>query len=76
MAEIMMKFKLVRNNECFEAKLDDRLSFVDNLKMLEVLSKKDIKNCYVYDPNKKIFLDVNIPLNNFEISSFVIFNLF
>ena len=75
MKQIMIRFKIIKNDECIEVKFDDRLSFKDNLKLLENIYKRNLTDLNVYDQNKGIFLDMNIPINNFEINSFMTFTL-
>ena len=76
MHKLLIRFKLVKNNKVIEAYLDNRLSFKENIEMLNSALDESIGDFYVYDPNKKVFLDRNIPLCNFNITSFMILYLF
>lgn len=76
MYDKLIRFKLVKNNDVFEMILDSRLSFKDNFKLLQNLVKVNLKNIKVFDPNKRIFLDVNVPIDSFNINGFCLFYLF
>lgn len=76
MNEILIRFKVVKNNRIIEAYLDRRLSFNSNFKYLSKISNYSLINYKVYDPNKKIFLDCDVPIETFSINSFMLFYLF
>lgn len=76
MYEKLMRFKIIKDERVFDAYLDERLSFVDNFKMLMHISDFDIDDCRVYDPAKKVFLDNKIPIREFNINDFKIMYLF
>lgn len=56
--------------------LDSRLSLKENLKYLNDLVDLDLNNAVIYDQNKKIFLDGDVPLERFEIDYFITLHLF
>lgn len=76
MHKIMVRFKIVKDNRIIETCLDKRLSFIENIDLLNNILDEKVNDFYVYDPNKRIFLDKNIPLYEFAITSFMIFYLF
>lgn len=76
MYEVMIRFKIVRNNEYLEVCLDSRLSFKDNLKILSELIDMDLKDMNIYDPIKKMFLDKETPIAEFNINYFISLQLF
>lgn len=76
MHDVLIRFKLIKNDYVFEAVLDSRLSFKDNFKLLQNIIDKNLKNIRVFDPNKRVFLDENTPLVNFNINNFILLYLF
>lgn len=62
-----MRFNLLKYNYVFDCKLDKRLSFKANFKLLSKLVNKNLNNCRVYDFNKKVFLNLEIPISCFNI---------
>lgn len=71
-----MRFKVIKDGRVFDAYLDERLSFLDNFKMLVHISDFDLDGFRVYDPIKKIFLNNNIPIEDFNIKSYKMMYLF
>ena len=76
MHKVMIRFKDVVSGKSIEVQLDDRLSFKDNFVILEEILDRDLKDDQVYDPHKKIFLDRNIPLSEFQFEGFIFLHLF
>ena len=76
MYEVLIRFKIVKKNRYLEVSFDSRLSFKDNLKILSELVDVDLSDMYVYDPVKRIFLDREIPVSEFDISYFISLQLF
>lgn len=77
MNKILLRFEIVKNNRVIEVYLDSRLSFSNNFKLLaNIIEIKDIDEYLVYDANKGIFLDRNVPICNFDIKYFMSFKLF
>ena len=76
MFKVPIRFVLVKSSEILEVKLDIRLSFEDNFKIIKKLIKTNYDNIYVFDPIRKIFLRRDLPLFNFEIETFRMFYLF
>lgn len=76
MYEKLMRFKIIKDDRVFDAYLDERLSFVDNFRMLMHISDYEINDCMVYDPSKNIFLDNKMPIREFDINDFKIMYLF
>lgn len=76
MFTIPVRLMFVKNNKIVEVKMDKRLSFEDNFKMLNKLWKYKDEKFYVFDPIRKIFLRRDIPLLQFEIETFRMFHLF
>ena len=76
MAEVFLRLTDVISQETVEVSFDSRLSFRDNFLLLKQMIGKDYSSAEVYDPDKKIFLDRNIPLSEFEFAGFVRLHLF
>ena len=76
MHQKLMRFKIIKDDRVFEAYLDERLSFLENFKMLVHIVDYDLDGFMVYDPKKKIFLDNDIPIEVFNINSFKLMYLF
>lgn len=76
MHEKLIRFKIIKDDRVIETYLDERLSFNENLKYLARISDFDIDGFKVYDPNKKVFLNNEIPIEVFNISSFMLMYLF
>lgn len=76
MHEKLIRFKIIKDDRVIETYLDERLSFNENLKYLARISDFDTDGFKVYDPNKKVFLNNEIPIEVFNISSFMLMYLF
>ena len=76
MYRIPIRFRIVKTGEILEVYFDVRLSFRENMEMLNRIREEKITDFRVYDPHKKIFLDRNIPLKEFHIERFILFCLF
>jgi hypothetical protein len=76
MNEVYLRLTDVVRQETVEVRFDRRLSFRENFSLLKQMIKRDYEEAEVYDPDKKIFLDRNIPLSEFEFAGFVRLHLF
>ena len=76
MHRVSVRLKDVKDSWIVEAYFDERLSLLENLAILEELCGKKVKDRKVYDPNKRIFLDRNIPLKEFVLNGMVLLELF
>lgn len=76
MYEILIRFHIVIDNSVLETKLDSRLSFLENFKLLENIYDKDLSKCKVYDNYRKKFLNMNVKLSEFNFNSFIELILF
>ena len=76
MHKVLFRLVDVSNKKTAEVSLDERLSFKENFKILEMILNMRLKEAMVYDPYKKIFLDRNIPLKSFGFKGFVLLYLF
>lgn len=76
MNKVLLRLKSIKSNNVYEVYFDTRLSFNENIGLLNNLIKEPIKNAYIYDPVKRIFLDTKVPLSSFEIGYFMILYLF
>lgn len=72
----LFRFKIIKDDRVIETYLDERLSFNDNLKYLSKIVDFDADGFKVYDPNKKIFINNEIPIEVFNINSFMLLYLF
>lgn len=71
----LMRFKVIKDDTIIDAYLDDRLSFKDNFKYLKNIVEID-DEYKIYDPNKKVFLNNEIPIEVFNINSYMLMYLF
>ena len=76
MHKIPIRFRIVRTGEILEVCFDIRLSFIQNMELLNQADRVVADDFRVYDPHKKIFLDRNIPLSEFHLERFMSFCLF
>ena len=76
MNKVMIRLKNIRKSETMELVFDRRLSFKENINLLNMLREDKIDNFLIYDPIKRIFLDIDIPLERFNINGFMMFDLF
>jgi len=76
MYEKLMRFKVIKDDRVFDAYLDERLSFVDNFKLLENILDTSSNYYKVYDPNKKLFLNTSVPIEEFSISNYMMMYLY
>ncbi len=76
MNEVYLRLTDVVRQETIEVRFDRRLSFRENFSLLKQMIKRDYEEAEVYDPDKKIFLDRNIPLAEYELTGFVRLHLF
>ena len=71
MAEVYLRFTDIIRRETFEVRFDSRLPFRDNFSILSQMLGKDYGEAEIYDPDKKIFLDRNIPLAEYGFAGFI-----
>jgi len=76
MHKILIRLKIIKENRIIDVRMDNRLSLIDNLSFIGFLAGISFKDSYIYDPNKKIFLDRNIPLSQFDIRDYMMLYLF
>lgn len=76
MYEKLMRFKVIKDNRIIEAMLDERLSFIENFKYIVHISDFDPEGLKVYDPSIKAFLKEDLPIEVFNINSFMLMYLF
>lgn len=76
MNEILIRFKLIKDNRVLDVFVDERLNFKANYKLLSNIVEIDRFDYKVYDPNKKIFLDNEVPIEEFNINSYLLLYLF
>ena len=77
MNDLIIRLFIVKDNKIIESSFDSRLSFKDNIFFLnEMLEDISLDNLYIYDANKRIFLDMNKRLSDMGIYSFMTFYLY
>lgn len=76
MYELLIRFRLIKNNDIYEVVFDSRLSFEENFVLLKKIIGIDLSKYKVYDFNKRIFLKRNTSLNEFNFDRFVQLYLF
>lgn len=72
MNKVLLNFKIVKINCYLEVVFDSRLSFLENFKELIGLYEYeiDLDSLSIYDPYKKVMLDLDKPLDNFYFGSY------
>ena len=77
MNEVFLRIVIMTDARAVEVSFDGNLSLYENLQQLRklIFIEKDIENIF-YDPYKGVFPDPDIPLKEFEISSFRLLYLF
>lgn len=75
MNDTLIRFKMMKNNNVFEAKLDSRLSFKENFMMLGKITPGSLTNNKVYDPHNKVFLNTNSPISEYNMKNFMLLYL-
>lgn len=76
MHEILIRFRFIATDENIECAFDERLSFRENFDLLKEISNVDCDDILIYDPVKKIFLNEDLPLKEFNICSFILLYVF
>ena len=75
MHEVLLRFRVLKNDKIFEVLLDDRLSFRENLRLLSELTDEKLEDYRIYDLERNIFLDDRIPLSRMKIAVYAMFYL-
>ena len=73
---VVLRFRIVKNNHIVEASFDRRLSFLQNIELLNMIIDEKIGDFYIYDPLRGIFLDRRCPIECFNIESMMMFDVF
>ena len=76
MHEVLIRFRFIDCDKTIECALDERLSFRENFQLLEKISDINCMNIAIYDPEKKIFLNEDLPLKQFNICRFILLYVF
>ena len=76
MNDVMIRLKNIKNSQIMELIFDKRLSFKENMKLLNMIKEEKIESFLIYDNKKRIFLDLDIPLERFNINGFMMFDIF
>ena len=76
MHEILIRFRFVACDMSLECAFDERLSFKENFSLLEQLCDISCRDIAIYDPEKKIFLNEDLPLKEFNIGRFILLYVF
>ena len=76
MNDVMIRLKNIKNSQIMELVFDKRLSFRANIKLLNLIREEKIESFLIYDNKKRIFLDLDIPLERFNINGFMMFDIF
>ena len=76
MHEIMIRFRFISDNRNLECAFDERMSFRENFSLLGEICDMDFKDIVIYDPEKKIFLNEDLPLIQFNICRFILLYVF
>lgn len=77
MNSIILRFKLIRNNEVFEVIFDKRLSFIANFKLLkDIYDVGDIEDKFIYDESKNMALRKDVSLSNYNFYNFITLSIY
>ena len=76
MNDVMIRLKNIKDSQIMELVFDKRLSFRANIKLLNLIREEKIESFLIYDNKKRIFLDLDIPLERFNINGFMMFDIF
>ena len=76
MNDVMIRLKNIKNSQIMELVFDKRLSFRENIKLLNLIREEKIESFLIYDSKKRIFLDLDAPLERFNINGFMMFDIF
>lgn len=76
MHEILLRLKSIKSNKTYEVLFDERLSFNENIELLSMAINEQFHNPYIYDPVRKLFINNECKIEDFNISSFMMFYLF
>ncbi|MDO4500450.1 MAG: hypothetical protein Q4B60_04170 [Erysipelotrichaceae bacterium] len=76
MNKIILRLHILSLNKVYEVIFDTRLSFRENLKILNELVDLKNRDYYIFDPEKKIALKRDIPLKDFNFRAFKNLNLY
>lgn len=76
MNEILFRFYDVKNNDTFEVSFDKRLSFKDNFKLLSNITLINYDDIKIFEPNKNVFLDLEIMVAYYQFAYFECLYLF
>ena len=76
MNQVLIRFKKIKENEVMEVCFDERLSFMDNLKLLKEINNEDHLKGRIYDPIKRIFLDRKVPISQSGFKGIISLHLF
>ena len=72
----MIRLKNIKDSQIMELVFDKRLSFRANIKLLNLIREEKIESFLIYDNKKRIFLDLDVPLERFNINGFMMFDIF
>lgn len=72
MNKVILRFYIVSSKKVFEAIFDTRLSFLENIHLLNsIYSLNKDDNLYIVDPFRFIALRKDIPLKEFNFKNFM-----
>lgn len=75
MNEVYLRLILLKDNKVFEVSFDSRLTFRENLDMFDEIEQIDTKGVNIYDEERQLFLNMDIPLSDMKMARFAKFYL-
>ena len=75
MNKVYIRLKCLSNNRVYEVIFDKRLSFKENLGLLSKIIGINLEDKYVYDYKRNLFLNMEMPIDRFNIGIFPMFEL-
>lgn len=67
----LIRFINVNDMSNYDVKLDERLSLKENIDFVKKMSDLDINDYLIYDVEKNIFLNKDVPFCDFELNQYI-----
>lgn len=70
MNNVYLRLIVLKSNKVVEVMFDSRLSFIENMKMYKEIEDLNADQFEIYDDEKQIFLNIDVPLSEMKIERF------
>lgn len=70
MNNVYLRLIVLKNNKVVEVMFDSRLSFKENMEMYKEIEDLSGRQFEIYDDEKQLFLDLDVPLSEMKIERF------